>query len=191
MITPNDDIELAVRSGTASKLARVVDDKVLRLADRVVVSPLPVATHAELRRQLIAVGTERPIADGPLRTALALGSSRLVRRSTKLAKILPSGRVLTLAAGASQLAAQVRRGLRELELIASFLVHRHRIANEPVTRDVIASLTLSAYLGQEKQSVTASAPGLIWQWGKRSVRLESERAATRRVDRILAALDSR
>jgi hypothetical protein len=191
MISPDDDIELAVRSGTASRLQRVVDDRILRLADRVVVSPLPVPTQSELRRQLIEVGTERPLADGPLRTALAFASSRFVRRSTKLAKVLPSGRVLTLAAGASQLAAQVRRGLRELELIASFLVHQQRREGRSATRDTIAAQTLSVYLGQVRPTVTAAVPSLIWQWGKRAVRMESERSTTRRVDRMLAMLDGR
>jgi hypothetical protein len=38
--------------------------------------------------------------------------------------------------------------------------------------------------------VCAALPGLLWHWTKRSVRIESDRATSRRIDRIVAHLGS-
>jgi hypothetical protein len=95
-----------------------------------------------------------------------------------------------VATGAGALAGQVRRGLRELEVLASFVVHRRRQTGQPVTREAVAAATLSAYLGQPAPNIRGAVPGLVWQWTKRSVRTESERSLHRRADRIVAALQS-
>jgi hypothetical protein len=121
----------------------------------------------------------------------------VAKLSTKAGKKIPVPAIkYTLAAIpiAMQLGNAVRHGIREIQVIASYLIHRLREAGVEPRRGLVSALALSIYLDPERRpdlSVTPSraGAGLARAWIMRSMRKESTKVLTRRARAEIAAVN--
>jgi hypothetical protein len=177
---PNDEPGAArVRVGA------LVETSVTRLFDRTIRSPLPIHTDDDALDQLTHIANDRQIVGG---SAAAMVAMRMVRRSARVAKWVPSARLLALAASSGTAVVQIRNGIRELEVLTSLAVQRRLDLRVPVVRDEIVIAVLSAYLGRPVPSASAAMARLTTKWVGRAVRPDSDKAARRKAERWVAAL---
>src|SRR4051794_34159063 len=176
--------------------------------DRVFDQPFDVRTADEFE-ELVAAG---PMGNGPGATATSLGA--FVAAATPLAR-----RALTVASRSSKVATKVplpsskmfkigiasipvvlrltttsRRGVRELQLLASYVMTRLRAAGVEPERGLVRALTLALYVDPARRptlDITASraAGSISRQWVLRSLGGDAETAVRARARRQAEALD--
>ena len=121
----------------------------------------------------------------------------LAKLSTKAGKKIPMPAIkYTLAAIpiAMQLGNSVRHGVREVQVLASYLIHRLREAGVEPRRGLVTALALSISLDPERRPDLGLTParagaGLARLWIMRSMRTESGKAVGRRARSEAGAVD--
>jgi hypothetical protein len=176
--------------------------------DRVFDEPFDVRTAQELE-DLVAAG---PTGGGAAPTATAVtafvaAATPMARRAlalaTKSSKVatkapLPSSKAVKIGLAsipvAMRLSTTSRRGVRELQLLASYLVTRFRAAGVDVAPGLVRSLTLSLYLDPARRP-SLDLPGgraagaVARQWVLRSLGGDAESAVRARARRQAEAID--
>jgi len=179
-----------------------------RALDRVFAEPFDVRTAQEFE-ELVATS---PIGQAPGPTATSVtafvaAATPIARRAlataSKSGKVagklpLPSARAVKVGLAsipiAMRLSTTTRRGVRELQLLASFLISRLRDSRiEPDPRFVRA-LTLSLYLDSARRPVLdipsgRAAGGIARQWVLRSLGGDVDSAVRARARRQAEAID--
>jgi len=191
-----DQVTARVRTLVDGALNRVFDE------------PFDVRTAAQLE-DLVAAG---PIGNGPGPAATSLGAfvaaaTPLARRAlsvaTRSSKVatktpLPSSKALKIGLAsipiALRLTTTTRRGVRELQLFASYVITRLRAAGVEPERGLVRALTLALYVDPARRP-TLDVPGsrtagaVARQWVLRSLGGDAESAIRARVRRQAEALD--
>ncbi len=176
--------------------------------DRVFAEPFDVRTPEELE-ELVAAG---PVGAGAAPaattlTAFVAAATPLARRAlaaaTRSSKVatkapLPSSKALKVGLAsipvALRLSTTARRGVRELQLLASYVIHRLRSAGVDPDPGLVRSLTLSLYLDPARRPALdapggRAAGGVSRQWVLRSLGGDAEPAVRARARRQADALD--
>ena len=179
--------------------------------DRVFAEPFDVRTAQELE-DLVAAG---PVGVGAAPTATTLtafvaAATPMARRAlalaTKSGKFagkapLPSSKAFKVGIAsipvALRLSTTSRRGVRELQLLASYVIWRLREVGVDPDRGLVRSLTLSLYLDPARRPSLEipsgrAAGGIARQWVLRSLGGDAEtavRARARRQAEAIARLD--
>jgi hypothetical protein len=189
----------------AAERARALVDTAL---DRVFDEPFDVRSADELE-ELVATG---PVGNGPGLAATSLGAfvaaaTPIARRalaaanhSSKVATAapLPSSKVLKIGIAsipvALRLSTTTRRGVRELQLLASYVINRLRVAGVEPERGLVRALTLSLYVDPARRPTLDTAgsrtAGVISrQWVLRSLGGDAETALRARARRQAEALE--
>jgi hypothetical protein len=176
--------------------------------DRVFDEPFDVRTARELE-ELVAAGPT-PISAAPAATtvtAFVAAATPVARRAlalaTKSSKVatktpLPSSKALKVGLAsipvALRLSTTSRRGVRELQLLASYLISRLRAVGVDPDPGLVRSLTLSLYLDPARRP-TLDPPGsraagaVARQWVLRSLGGDAESAVRARARRQAEAVD--
>jgi hypothetical protein len=121
----------------------------------------------------------------------------LAKLSTKAGKRVPLPAIkYTIAAIpiAMQLGNSVRHGIREVQVLASYLIHRLRQVGVEPERGLVTALALSISLDPERRPDLRLTParagaGLARLWIMRSMRKESGKSVARRARSEAAAVD--
>jgi len=176
--------------------------------DRVFDEPFDVRSAAELE-DLLAAG---PIGTGPGPAATSLGAfvaaaTPLTRRAlaiaSKSSKVatkapLPSSKAIKIGLAsipiAVRLSTTTRHGIRELQLLASYVITRLRAAGVDPDRGLVRSLTLSLYVDPARRPAldppgSRTAGAVARQWVLRSLGGDAESAVRARARRQAEALD--
>ena len=176
--------------------------------DRVFDEPFDVRTAQELE-DLVATGPTGGAA-APTATAITAfvaAATPMARRAlalaTKSSKVatkapLPSSKAVKIGLAsipvAMRLSTTSRRGVRELQLLASYLVTRFRAAGVDAAPGLVRSLTLSLYLDPARRPALdlpgGRATGAVArQWVLRSLGGDAEAAVRARARRQAEAID--
>ncbi len=176
--------------------------------DRVFDEPFDVRTADELE-DLVAAG---PVGNGPGPAATSLGAfvataTPLARRAlsvaTRSSKVatkapLPSSKMLKIGIVSIPIALRLtttsRRGVRELQLLASYVITRLRAAGVEPERGLVRALTLALYVDPARRptldtSGSRAAGSISRQWVLRSLGGDAETAIRARARRQADALD--
>jgi hypothetical protein len=176
--------------------------------DRVFDEPFDVRSAHELE-ELVAAG---PAGVGAAPTATTLtafvaAATPLARRAlamaTKSGKLasktpLPSSKALKVGLAsipvALRLSTTARRGVRELQLLASYIITRLRGAGVTPEPGLVRSLTLSLYLDPARRPILdppsgRAAGGVARQWVLRSLGGDAEHAVRARARRQAEAIE--
>lgn len=176
--------------------------------DRVFDEPFDVRTAQELE-DLVAAG---PVGAGAAPaattlTAFVAAATPMARRAlavaTKSGKLatkapLPSSKAFKIGLASIPIALRLsttsRRGVRELQLLASYVIHRLRTAGVTPDRGLVRSLVLSLYLDPARRPVLEinrgrAAGGIARQWVLRSLGGDAEPAVRARARRQAEAID--
>jgi hypothetical protein len=121
----------------------------------------------------------------------------IAKLSTKAGKKVPVPAIkYTLAAIpiAMQLGSSVRHGVREIQVIASYVIHRLREEGVEPRRGLVTALALSIALDPERRPDMGLTPGragagLARLWILRSMGKQSTKSLTRRAEAEIAAVD--
>ncbi len=133
-----------------------VGKRIDRLVATVVAHPTGVQTPEQLRSSLIRLRTSDA---GAASAATLLAGTTIARRTVGLgARRVP---VLAAATGAATALMIFARGLREVRLIASHLVHRARAAEVDVDPGALRAIALQVYLRPHEAPSHDSAPTLL------------------------------
>jgi hypothetical protein len=185
--------------------ARVVVDGTL---DRVFDEPFDVRTADELERLVV----EGRIGNGPGPAATSLGAfvataTPLARRALRMAgtsskvatKVpLPSSRMIKVGLAsipvALRLSTTSRRGVRELQLLSSYVISRLRDAGVEPERGFVRALTVALYVDPARRpnldaGGSRSAGAVTRQWILRALGGDAETAIRSRVRRQIDALE--
>ena len=140
-------------------------------------------------------------------TAFVAAATPMARRAlavaTKSGKFaskapLPSSKAFKVGLASIPIALRLsttsRRGVRELQLLASYLIHRLRAAGVDADRGLVRSLTLSLYLDPARRPsldipIGRAAGGIARQWVLRSLGGDAETAVRARARRQAEAID--
>jgi hypothetical protein len=176
--------------------------------DRVFDEPFDVRTAEELENLVAAgpVGVGAAPAATTL-TAFVAAATPMARRAFAMAmksgKIagktpLPSSKAFKVGMASIPIALRLsttsRRGVRELQLLASYLINRLRAVGVTADRGLVRSLTLSLYLDPARRPVLdipvgRAAGGVARQWVLRSLGGDAENAVRARARRQAEAID--
>jgi hypothetical protein len=191
-----DPVTARVRALIDGALDRVFDQpfdvrSAQELEDLVAAGPVGVGTAPAATTVTAFVAAATPMA----RRALALAS-----KSGKVASKtpLPSSKALKVGLAsipvALRLSTTSRRGVRELQLLASYLITRLRAVGVDPDRGLVRSLTLSLYLDPARRP-SLDIPGgraagaVARQWVLRSLGGDAESAVRARARRQAEAID--
>jgi hypothetical protein len=176
--------------------------------DRVFAEPFDVRSADELE-DLMAAG---PIGTGPGPAATSLGAfvaaatplaRRVLSMASRSSKVatktpLPSSKAIKIGLAslpiALRLSTTTRHGVREIQLLASYVITRLRAAGVDPDRGLVRSLTLSLYVDPARRP-TLEPPGsrtagaVARQWVLRSLGGDAETAVRARARRQADALD--
>jgi hypothetical protein len=148
----------SVPAWTRAKVGELVDTGL----DRVYAQPLEIGSADEAVALLTELGDEgggreqtRRVAGilaaaGPVMARLARGTGAVAKVAGVGAKVFPSGRMFTVGTTAVlasiRIGTSARIGVRELQVLASYLMARLRAAGLPVDRDLVEQVTVQAYV---------------------------------------------
>ena len=188
----------------SARMRALIDGALQRVFDE----PFDVRTGEELE-ELVAAG---PAGSGGGASAMNLTAFvaaatpvarkvwTMAARSGKVASKtpLPSSKAFKVGVAtvpvALRLGATSRRGVRELQLLASYVITKLRAAGVVTDRDLVRSLTLSLYLDPARRPVVDMSGGraagaVARQWVLRSLGGDAESAVRARARRQADALD--
>ena len=190
-----------------SQQSRAIVDRAL---DRVFDEPFDVATPEDFERLM----TDRHGGGGPGALANASAVAVFVRSATPIAeRLLGYARVGSSAAGktgfaparvvkyalaaipvALSLSGTVRRGVHELQVLASYLAQRFRMAGIEPDRGLVRALTLAISRDPDRRpqldtTGRRASAAIGTQWVMRSLGKDSASAVRERARAQLAALD--
>jgi hypothetical protein len=190
-----------------SERSRAVVDSAL---DRVFAEPFTVTTAEDFERLM----TEHHGTGGPGAIASAGAIAAFVRTATPFAeRAMKYARVSSSAAGktgfapakvakyalaaipvALSLSGSARRGVHELQVLASFLIHRFRAVGIDPDRGLVRALTVSIAMNPDRRPQLDAGAGKLsaalgGQWVMRSVGKDSAHAGRERARLQLAAVE--
>jgi hypothetical protein len=133
------------------------------------------------------IAIARPMAERGLRFVRTSGKAPVP--AAKAAKYAAIALPITI-----QLGSVTRQGVRELQVLASYVIHRFRAEGIVAGRDTVQAVTLSLYLDPERPVDLTLTPGrasgrLMRTWAFRSLGTDGEVAVHRRTRALLDALD--
>jgi hypothetical protein len=182
-------------------VTRQLTDRARRMADvaldRVFNEPFDVHSEDDFERVMTEHHVAMSFATAGTLAAFVERALPIAKMSTKAGKKLPMPAIkYTLAAIpiAMQLGTSVRQGIREIQVIASYLIHRLREAGVEPRRGLVTSLALSIYLDPERRPDLTLTPGragtaLTRAWIMRSMGKQSTKSLVRRAHAEIAAID--
>ena len=213
---PDADPTSASTSGSTFERARALPQRAVdsvrgaldATLDKVFAEPFDVRTPQELERLVI----EGPHGTGPeapptgmgafvlAATPIAQKALRTAAKSGKLAgKVpLPSARAVRITAATIPVALRVsntsRRGYREIQLLASYLIAQLREAGVTPERGLVRALTMSIYVDPARRPrfdvpVARYAGAVSRQWALRSLGGDGEDALRNRTRKWVDAID--
>jgi hypothetical protein len=188
----------AIPSQISASVRALVDSTLQRVFDR----PYDVRNADDFERVMAEGGGAMSLASaGAIATVIARATPWIeralpwARKGAATGKVVPAARWATYAVPiALQLTSTIRHGVRELQVVASYVIHvMHEAGIEP-TREFVAAVTLSLALEPDRQpdlSLTPAraAPGLVRRWILRSLGKDSASAARQRARADLAAIE--
>lgn len=165
--------------------------------DRVFNEPFEIHTEDDFERVMTEHRATMSFASAGALAGFVERALPLAKLSTKAGKKMPLPAIkYTLAAIpiAMQLGNSVRHGVREVQVLASYLIHRLREAGVEPRRGLVTALALSISLEPERRPDLGLTParagaGLARLWIMRSVRTESGKSVGRRARSEAAAVD--
>jgi hypothetical protein len=191
-----DPLTARVRALIDGALDRVFDEPfdvrtAQELEDLVAAGPVGVGAAPAATTVAAFVATAMPIARRAL--AVATKSSKVASKTP-----LPSSKALKVGLAsipvALRLSTTSRRGVRELQLLASYLITRLRAVGVDPEPGLVRALTLSLYLDPARRP-TLDAPGgraagaVARQWVLRALGGDAETAVRARARRQAEAID--
>ncbi len=176
--------------------------------DKVFAEPFDVRTPADLERLVV----EGPHGTGPDAPATGMGAfvlaatpivQRTLRTAAKSGRLagrvpLPSARAVRITAATIPVAMRVshtsRRGYREIQLLASYLIGRMREAGVEPERGLVRSLTMALYVDPARRPRVDVPPAryagaVSRQWALRSLGGDGEDALRSRARKWVDAID--
>lgn len=137
-------------------LVDLVSDRLDEVAARVAVKPSPVRTADQLHDALVAVRSEK---GGAASMASLLTSTGLARRTLGIGtKRVP---LLAAATGTATALTSIARGIREVRLLASHLVHRAQAAGVTVDAGALRTVVLHLYLRPNEDPARDAPPPML------------------------------
>ena len=190
---PPRDYPRTVTRQLTDRARRMVDAAL----DRVFNEPFDIHTDDDFERVMAEHHVAVSFATAGALAGFVERALPVAKLSTKAGKKLPVPAIkYTLAAIpiAMQLGNSVRHGIREIQVIASYLIHRLRETGVEPRRGLVTALALSIYLDPERRPDVGLTPGragtgLVRLWIMRSMRKESAKVLTRRARAEIAAID--
>ena len=176
--------------------------------DKVFAEPFDVRTPQELERLVV----EGPHGTGPDAPPTGMGAfvlaatpiaQRALRTAAKSGKLagkvpLPSARAVRITAATIPVAMRVshtsRRGYREIQLLASYLIAQLREADVTPERGLVRALTMSIYVDAARRPrfdvpISRYAGTVSRQWALRSLGGDGEDALRSRARKWVDAID--
>ena len=165
--------------------------------DRVFNEPYEIWSSDDVERVMTQHRATMSFASAGVLAGFVERALPLAKLSTKAGKKVPMPAIkYTLAAIpiAMQLGNSVRHGVHEVQVIASYLIHRLREAGVEPRRGLVTALALSISLDPERRPDLGLTParagaGLARLWIMRSIRTESGKSVGRRARSEAAAVD--
>lgn len=172
-----------------TRTRRLVDSAM----DRVFARPFDVRDHDDFRRLLV---DHTPATASPAFARFAETALSVLVLSGKAGRKLPipAARYALLALPVTlRLADSARRGVRELQVIASYVVHRFRDEGIEADQDLVVALTLSLALDPSRRVDVTMTPrrasaGLLRVWAAHAMVRNVERELTRRAEADVTAI---
>jgi hypothetical protein len=190
---PPRDYPRTVTQQLTERARRMVDAAL----DKVFNEPFDVHSEDDFERVMAQHHVVMSIATAGALAGFVERALPALKLSTKAGKKLPMPAIkYTLVAIpiAMQLGNSVRHGVREVQVIASYLIHRLRETGVEPRRGLVSALALSIALDPERRPDVGLTPGraasgLARQWITRSMRKESTKSLHRRAQAECAAVD--
>jgi hypothetical protein len=182
-----------VTAQLTDRARRMVDSAL----DRVFNEPFEIHTEDDFERVMTEHRAMTSFAGAGALAGFVERALPLAKLSSKGGKKVPLPAIkYTLAAIpiAMQLGNSVRHGVREVQVLASYLIHRLREAGVEPRRGLVTALALSISLEPERRPDLGLTParagaGLARLWIMRSVRTESAESVGRRARSEAVAVD--
>jgi hypothetical protein len=186
-----------VPSSVVSSFRALVDNGMDRVLDR----PYDVRSRADFERHIQGpnIGSNGTMVSASLlAVALKRGTpflERAVAWGGRGAKFVPALKTIALALPvALDLTHTLRQGVREIQVLASYLMHLLRAEGVEPERELVSALTLSLALDPERPPDLSLTPagasgGLTRRWLMRVLGRDNAKAVRRRSDAYLAAID--
>ena len=181
-------------SGQLTERARRMVDHAL---DRVFDAPYEIHSEDDFERVMSEHRATMSFMSAGALAGFVERALPLAKLTTKAGKKVPMPAIkYTIAAIpiAMQLGNSVRHGIREVQVLASYLIHRLRQAGVEPERGLVTALALSISLDPERRPDLGLTParagaGLARLWIMRSMRKESGKSVGRRARSEAAAVD--
>ncbi|MEX1008539.1 MAG: hypothetical protein WD271_11915 [Acidimicrobiia bacterium] len=182
-------------------MSRQLTDRARRMVDsaldRVFNEPFDIHSEDDFERVMTEHHLAMSFATAGALAGFVERALPIAKLSTKAGKKVPVPAIkYTLVAIpiAMQLGSSVRRGIREIQVIASYLIHRLREAGVDPRRGLVTALALSIALDPERRPDVGLTPGragagLARQWVVRSMGKQSAKSLSRRARAEIAAVD--
>lgn len=183
------------------RVSRQLTDRARRMVDsaldRVFNEPFDIHSEDDFERVMTEHHLAMSFATAGALAGFVERALPIAKLSTKAGKKVPVPAIkYTLVAIpiAMQLGSSVRRGIREIQVIASYLIHRLREAGVDPRRGLVTALALSIALDPERRPDVGLTPGragagLARQWVVRSMGKQSAKSLSRRARAEIAAVD--
>ena len=183
----------AVPGQLTDRARRMVDHAL----DRVFDEPYEIHSEDDVERVMTEHRATMSFASSAALAGFVERALPLAKLTTKAGKKIPMPAIkYTIAAIpiAMQLGNSVRHGIREVQVLASYLIHRLREAGIEPKRGLVTALALSISLDPERRPDLSLTParagaGLARLWIMRSMRKESGKTVGRRARAGAAAVD--
>jgi hypothetical protein len=170
--------------------------------DRIFLEPFDIPTAVDFQRKLLEPVDLRGGATGLqvagfVTAAMPIANRvlRYAKTGSKVSKRIPSARTIILAVAATmRLSSTVHRGVRELQLLASYLIARFRVRGIQPDRGLVRALTVSLYLDPDRKpgsgfSSTRAAGAMARTWIFRAVGTDTDSNVRKRGEAWIAAID--
>jgi hypothetical protein len=172
--------------------------------DRVFDEPFDIRSDTDFERVLLEpAGAGRPAAAASALAGFVAMATPIAQRTLRLVRVgskapIPAAKAAKYAAIAVpigvQLSSTVRRGIRELQALASFIIWRLRDEGIQPERSFVRALTVSLYVDADRRPNLDMPPGRIAAlltrvWILRAIGTDSESHVFKRGQSWIAALD--
>jgi hypothetical protein len=190
----------------ARSIPKQVTDHARGLIDhalaRVFDEPYDIRTPDDFERVMVeGAGTASLVSTGAIAAMVARATPWVERalpiasKSAKAGKAVPAVRYVVMALPiAMQVSTAIRHGLRELQVLASYLIRRFRDEGIEPSRDLVTAIALSLALDPDRRpdvrlTPGRAGPGLVRRWLLRSLGQDTHGAVRRRARTDLAAIE--
>jgi hypothetical protein len=197
---------VTTEDGAARSIPKQVTDRARGLIDhslaRVFDEPYDIRSPEDFERVMVeGAGTASLVSAGALAAMVARATPWVERalpiasKSAKVGKAVPAVRYAAMAIPVGlQVSTAIRHGLRELQVLASYLIRRFRDEGIEPSRDLVTAVALSLALDPDRRPDVGltpgrAGPGLVRRWLLRSLGKDTHGAVRRRARTDLAAIE--